>query len=138
MAKMKIEYNETLTEKMKVAIVYGMLPKELQEKALGKRSVASEAELDRAISEGAWMEAWFHPIAEGHLHITPPTFRKVLERAAARRGDHSPFSSRFSALCDRGNMSACRCGRSVVIVRARNLRESALAVRHPPALGRTS
>jgi hypothetical protein len=43
--------------------------------------------LDRAIAEGAWMEAWFHPIGEGHLHITPPTFRKVLERAAERRDD---------------------------------------------------
>ncbi len=41
--------------------------------------------LDRAIAEGVWFRPYFHPIGEGHLHISPPTFQKVLDVAQARR-----------------------------------------------------
>ena len=34
MKKLAVEYGETLTNKMKLAVLYGMLPKELQERAL--------------------------------------------------------------------------------------------------------
>ena len=39
LSKLQAEYNETLSEKMKLAALYGMLPKEFQEKMLDKCSV---------------------------------------------------------------------------------------------------
>ena len=41
--------------------------------------------LDRAIAEGVWFRPYFHPVGEGHLHISPPTFRKLLDVAQARK-----------------------------------------------------
>eukprot|EP00974_Lingulodinium_polyedra_P013825 1340590-Lingulodinium_polyedra.AAC.1 len=39
MAKLSAEYNEEISAKMKVAVFYSMLPKDLQEKVLDKRAV---------------------------------------------------------------------------------------------------
>jgi hypothetical protein len=44
--------------------------------------------LDRAIAESGWMKPHFHVIAEsGNLHISPETFRELLDIIAARRAD---------------------------------------------------
>jgi len=44
--------------------------------------------LDRAITEGAWMKPHFHAIVEeGHLFISPGTFKELLDIIDARRGD---------------------------------------------------
>ena len=40
MAKLSVEYGESLTNKVKVAVLYGMLPKDLQEKVLDKCAVS--------------------------------------------------------------------------------------------------
>jgi peptidoglycan/xylan/chitin deacetylase (PgdA/CDA1 family) len=42
-------------------------------------------ELERAIADGAWFAPYFHPVGDGHLHITTPVFRQVLETSNARR-----------------------------------------------------
>ena len=38
--KLDVEYGETLSSKMKVAVLYNMLPKDLQEKVLDKCAVS--------------------------------------------------------------------------------------------------
>lgn len=40
--------------------------------------------LDEAIAEGGWMQCHFHCIGEGHLGISEPLFRRLLEEARAR------------------------------------------------------
>ncbi len=42
-------------------------------------------ELDQAIADGAWFAPYFHPVGDGHLHITIPVFRQVLETSNAHR-----------------------------------------------------
>jgi hypothetical protein len=43
--------------------------------------------LDRAITEGRWMQAHFHCVGEGYLPISIASFRAVLEAARARRDE---------------------------------------------------
>ncbi len=46
---------------------------------------AFKQRMDEGVAEGDSLQFHFHPIGEGHLHITPPLFRRLLEYVQSQK-----------------------------------------------------
>lgn len=57
LAKLGMDYGEALSNKVKMAVFYGMLPKDLQERVLDKCAVNWEVEGDEGGNILAWVKA---------------------------------------------------------------------------------